>query len=282
MQWIIGLGLVLGVTATAQTVGEKFVYRKAGERELGIYAVFPKDWKETEKRPAVVFYHHGSWIVGKPTQFNEHCKYLAGRGMVAFQVEYRLLDRNGKEPPVVCIEDARSALRWVRANSGKLGVDPDRIASAGGSAGGHLAAFVGMMDGFDAVGDDVKISARSNAMILYDPAFDNGPGKWGSERVRERYKEFSPVYNVAPKLPPSLILVGEKDNICSPKSVAAFSDAMKKAGNRCEAVIYPGKPHDFHNWRGGTPNPDFFVTLERVDRFFASLNWLQGEPTLKK
>ena len=256
--WLF-IGLILAAATTTQAqqpFGKDFVYRKAGDREMKLYVVYPPEWKAEDRRPAIVFFHHGSWIVGGPTQFNEHSKYLASRGMVAIQVDYRLLARDKEEPPIICIEDARASMRWVRANAGKLGLDPDRIASGGGSAGGHLAAFLGMMDGFDAADDDLKISPRSNAMILYDPAFDNGPGKWGHARVKERYKEFSPYYNVTPKLPPCMIIVGEKDGIIPPKAVLAFEEAMKKAGNRCEAHMYPGKPHDFHNWRQGQPNLD--------------------------
>lgn len=281
------VGLILFWFATPalaqlKPVGQEYVYRHADEREMKLYVVVPSDWKAEDRRPAILFFHHGSWIVGGPTQFNEHSKYLAGRGLVAIQVDYRLLERNSNDPPIPCIEDARSSLRWVRANAQKLGIDPDRIASAGGSAGGHLAAFLGMMDGFDAPGDDTTISARSNAMILYDPAFDNGPGKWGHQRVKERYKEMSPYYNVRPKQPPSLVIVGEKDGIIPPKAVLAFAEAMKQAGNRCDAIVYPDKPHDFHNWNSSKPNPDFYDTLDRVDRFLISLGWLKGEPTIKK
>jgi acetyl esterase len=141
---------------------------------------------------------------------------------------------------------------------------------------------VGMMDGFDAPSDDLKVSPRSNAMVLYDPAFDNGPGKWGHERVKDRYKEFSPFYHVSPKLPPCIIIAGEKDGICRPKSVTEFAETMQKAGNRCDAIIYPGKPHDFHNWLPGKANLDYYDTLERVDRFLISLGWLGGEPNIKK
>ena len=274
--------IVANSAAAQQPFGKEYVYRKAGDLDMKLYTVFPKDWKAEDRRPAIVFFHHGSWIVGRPTQFNEHSKYLASRGMVAIQVDYRLLDRNGTEPPIICIEDARSSMRWVRANAKKLGIDHDRIASGGGSAGGHLAAFLGMMDGFDAAGDDLKVSPRSNAMVLYDPVFDNGPGKWGHQRVKERYKEFSPYYNVAAKQPPSIIIVGEKDGLCQPKGVLAFATAMTKAGNRCDAFVYPGKPHDFHNWRANKPNPDYLDVLERVDRFLISIGWLTGEPTIKR
>ena len=283
---ILLLLFLLTTTAPAlaqpKAVGKEFIYRPSDTKPMKLYAVLPSDWKAEDRRPAILLFHHGNWIVGGPTQFNEHCKYLASRGMVAIQVDYRLLDRSGNEPPIPCIEDARSSMRWVRANAAKLGIDPDRIASGGGSAGGHLAAFLGMMDGFDHPDDDRKISARSNAMILHDPAFDNGPGKWGHQRVKERYKEFSPYYNVQPKQPPCLIIVGEKDGIIPPPRVLAFAEEMKKAGNRCEAIVYPGKPHDFHNWNPNKANPDFYDTLERVDRFLISLGWLTGEPTLKK
>lgn len=277
--------IVLNVTAQAMAqgkpVGQEHIYRMADSREMKLYVVLPNDWKAEDRRPAILFFHHGSWIVGGPTQFNEHCKYLAARGLVTIQVDYRLLDRNTNDPPIPCIEDARSSLRWVRANAVKLGIDPDRIASGGGSAGGHLAAFLGMMDGFDAPGDDTTISARSNAMVLYDPAFDNGPGKWGHQRVKDRFREMSPYYNVRPKQPPCLIIVGEKDGIIPPKTVLAFAEAMKLAGNRCDAIVYPGKPHDFHNWNPSKTNPDFYETLDRVDRFLISLGWLTGEPTIK-
>ncbi len=94
------------------------------------------------------------WVGGAPGQFTEHSKYLATRGMVAIQVEYRLLDRKKRELPATCCADAKSAMRWVRGHANTLGIDPERIASAGGSAGGHLAAFVGMVEGGDDDDDD--------------------------------------------------------------------------------------------------------------------------------
>ena len=265
----------------AAPVGKPFVYKTVDNRELKLHLVFPADWKPADKRPAILFFHAGSWIVGAPGQFNEQCKYLASRGMVAGQVEYRLLDRNGDDPPTVCIQDAKSAMRWVRTNADKLGVDVDRLAAGGGSAGGHLAAFLGIVEGMDDPKDDLKVSARANAMVLFNPVFDNGPGGWGHKRVKDRYKEFSPFHNVRPALPPAIVFVGEKDGLIPPKTVRAFGELMEKAKNRCEVMVFEGEPHDFYNF-GRNQNRPYEDTVEAMDRFLASLGWLKGEPTVKK
>lgn len=134
--------------------GEEYTYKTVGKRALKLYVTRPAGWKASDSRPAIVFFHGGGWVGGAPGQFTEHAKYFASRGMVAVQVQYRLLDRKRADPPTTCVQDAKSAMRWVRSHAEKLGVDPNRIASAGGSAGGHLAAFVGMVDGMDDPQDD--------------------------------------------------------------------------------------------------------------------------------
>ena len=74
--------------------------------------------------------------------------------------------------PDKAVEDAKSAMRWVRANAARLGIDPNRIVSCGGSSGGHLAASVAALEDFDSPGDDLRISARPNAMLLHYPLLD--------------------------------------------------------------------------------------------------------------
>ena len=105
-----GLASCLVLTAinavAAAPVGDPHVYKTVGDRDLRLYGTKPADWQPTDSRPAVVFFHGGGWVGGKPGQFTEHSKYLASRGMVAVQVEYRLLKRAANDPPLTCVQDA--------------------------------------------------------------------------------------------------------------------------------------------------------------------------------
>lgn len=266
--------------SAAKPVGEAMVYKTVDDRDLTLYVTKPRDWKATDTRPAIVFYHGGGWVGGAPGQFTEHAKYLASRGMVVVQVEYRLLDRGGDEPPTICVRDAKSAMRWVRGRASPLGIDPDRIASAGGSAGGHLAAFVGLVDGLDDPQDDTTISAKSNAMVLFNPVFDNGPDEWGHQRVGSRYKEFSPAHNISADDPPALVFLGSEDALVPVGTAETFKRKMTQAGVRCELMVFPGKPHGFFNY-GKDGNEPYYKTVMAMDKFLASLGWLEGPPTLK-
>ncbi len=274
------LVLLLSASASAATpVGEKHIYKTVADRELKLFVTKPKDWKKTDRRPAIVFFHGGGWVGGAPGQFTEHSKYLASRGMVCVQVEYRLLDRKKNDPPTQCVRDAKSAMRWVRARADELGIDAARIASGGGSAGGHLAAFVGMVEGEDDPEDDLKISAKSNAMALFNPVFDNGPEGWGHKRVGERYRDFSPSHNVSGDDPPAIVFLGSADRLVPVATAEAFKKSMEKADGRCDVHIYEGQPHGFFN-HGKDKNRWYNETVVSMDKFLASLGWLKGPPTL--
>ncbi len=122
-------------------------YKTAGDTKLNLYIFQPLGWKATDKRPAIVCFFGGGWTNGTLRQFLPQCKYLAQRGMVAIAADYRVASRN-QVKAVECVKDAKSAIRFVRKNAARLGVDPDRIVAAGGSAGGHLAAACGTIAGF--------------------------------------------------------------------------------------------------------------------------------------
>ena len=253
-------------------VGDAAVYKKIDDRQLNLYILKPSDWKPADKRPAIVFFHGGGWVGGSPSQFNEHAKHFASRGMVCVLVEYRLL--KSKELPLKCVQDAKSAMRWVRARAGELGIDPNRIASGGGSAGGHLAAFVGMVEGLDAPDDDLAVSAKSNAMLLYNPVFDNGPDGWGYARVKERYKEFSPAHNISKEDPPAIVFLGTKDKIIPVKTVEEFQKTMQTLDLRCDIRLYKGQGHGFFNYGKGD-HQYYELTLQESDGFLTSLGWLE-------
>ncbi|MBB5038157.1 alpha/beta hydrolase [Prosthecobacter dejongeii] len=257
------------------------IYKEVEGRKLKLTAVNPPDWKAVDKRPAMVFFHGGGWVGGGPTQFSQHSDYLATRGLVCIQVEYRLLKGTAQDtPPLVCVQDAKSAMRWVRAHATELGIDPQRIGAGGGSAGGHLAAFVGMVEGLDDPQDDLSISPKANALVLFNPVFDNGPDQgWGTARVRDRYKEFSPAHNITSDDPPAIVFLGTQDKLIPVTVVERFKTNLQKAGVKCEARFYEGQGHGFFNAGKGN-NKYYHETLLATDRFLVSLGWIKGEPTL--
>ena len=267
------------VCSAAPPEGTRYGYKQVDDRELAIYVTKPSDWRPSDRRPAIVFFHGGAWVGGAPGQFTEHSKYFASRGVVCFQVEYRLLQRQSNDPPTNCVEDATSAMRWVRARAEEFGIDPNRIASAGGSAGGHLAAFVGTVD-HDDVEIDKSVSAKSNATLLFNPVYDNGPGGWGTARVGSRYPEFSPAHNLSKDDPPSIVFLGSEDDLIPVETAERFRDNCRKLGVDSELHVYEGQGHGFFN-HGRDKNKWYVTTVTAADRFLNRLGWIEGEPTLE-
>lgn len=251
--------------------GDKmFVYKVVEGRKLRLWVRTPKDTKRGDRRPAAVFFHGGGWVGGPLFQFNSQCSHFASRGMVTVQVEYRFAPKGDDGgPPLVCIQDAKSSMRWVRAHADELGIDPDRIAAGGGSAGGHLAAFCSMMEGCDDPQDDLNISPRGNVQLLYNPVFDNSLGGYGHERMGEHWLDYSPAQHISADDPPTIIFLGTRDELVPVKIVESFAAGMAKAGVRCETHFHDGRGHGFFN-----ESPDREDTIAKCDAFLVSLAWL--------
>ncbi|MCC9640834.1 alpha/beta hydrolase [Rhodopirellula sp. JC740] len=265
-------------TAMPDHVVEQFVYKtivdeKSGKQtELFIDWTRPADWKPSDSRPAAVFFHGGGWVGGKPGQFEKHSEELAARGMVCFRVKYRLLDKKNKLPPDTCVEDASDAFRTVRGRAKEFGIDPNRIAAGGGSAGGHLAAFLGMMD--DETIDGV--SRKPNALLLLNPVYNNGPGGWGTARVGDQFQKYSPAHNITADDPPSIVFLGTKDRLIPVSTGEEFRDECVQAGVTSELHLYEGQPHGFFNAKkeagGGKIYRD---TMKKTFAFLESLGWIE-------
>ncbi len=257
---------------------ERELYKTVGDVKLYLHIITPEGFSVSDKRPAIVFFFGGGWNGGSPTQFGQHCRYLASRGMVAISADYRVKSRNGTTPRE-CVQDGRSAVRWIRANAARLGIDPERIAAGGGSAGGHVAAATGTLDGLDEPGEDTSVSAKPNALVLFNPVYDNGPDGYGYERVKDYYKEISPLDNIKPGVPPTIVFLGTEDKLIPVSTANKYEAKMKAAGNRCETHLYEGEGHGFFNYGRGDAQL-YRDTVEKMDRFLASLGYLEGEPTI--
>ena len=252
-------------------------YKKTAEGELYLYVFQPEKGRQ-RNRPAAVFFFGGGWNGGTPGQFSEHASYLASRGMVGIVADYRVKSRQGTTP-FECVKDGKSAIRWVRAQARELGIDPDRIAAGGGSAGGHVAAATATVPGLEEEDEDHSVNCRPNALLLFNPVYDNGPEGYGHERVKDRYKEISPIDNIRTGTPPAIVFLGTNDKLIPVATAEKYKKRMEEAGSRSDLHLYEDQPHGFFNRRKSEEH--FLKTVTEMDRFLESLGYLRGEPTIK-
>ncbi|MCH7228286.1 alpha/beta hydrolase [Haloferula sp. A504] len=245
-------------------------YREVDGVKLRLWIFGESD--PAEPKPAIVFFFGGGWKSGSPAQFEPQARHFAERGMIAITADYRVASRH-QAKPIDCVSDAKAAIAWTRENAGRLGIDPARIAAAGGSAGGHIAACTGTVSGF---GSD----ERPNAMILFNPACTLAPiAGWDpkgfgtnvpAERLGAEPEAISPSHHIGKHTPPTLILHGKKDTTVPYDSVQAFDELMHKAKRDCKLVGYEGQGHGFFN--RGKP---YDQTLAKADRFLVGLGWIR-------
>ena len=146
-----------------------FIYKKTPTRDLALYIDFPENWQESDKRPAIIWFFGGAWNTGTPYAFKSKADYFAKRGVVSVRVDYRIRTVDGIfNDGFISGHDAKTALRWVRKNAGRLGIDPDRIIAGGDSAGGHLAVATQIPTLNDPT-DDNSISTMVSALLLHNP-----------------------------------------------------------------------------------------------------------------
>jgi acetyl esterase/lipase len=193
--------------------------------------------------------------------------------MVAIRADYRVGSRQ-QTTPLEAAEDAKSALRWVRAHALDLGVDSARIAAAGGSAGGHLAACTAQCPEVHDT-EPPTGSAAPSALVLFNPVVRLVG--MSAERARILTDDvalaLSPILHVRPGDPPTLLLFGTEDPLLLPGQ--EYLASMLAAGNRIELYTAEGVGHGFFN-----RSPWLERTMFRADQFLESLGYTSGPPTL--
>ena len=251
------------------------VYKSIGGIDLRLH-IFTASLNASIPKPAIVFFFGGGWTNGTVGQFVPQSKHLAERGMVAIVADYRVFGRH-KTSPFEAVADAKSAIRWVRAHAKDLGLDPTRIAAAGGSSGGHIALSSAVFDEFDEIGEDRQISSKPNALVLFNPAVDTTHDTSSAlkERFGGRGNEGSPLHHVRQGLPPTVIFHGKADTTVPYADVEQFCAASKKVGNSCQLFGYEGATHGFFN-----PSRDagkwYEETVLEMDRFLTTAGYLPG------
>lgn len=256
---------------------EKMQYKQVDSTRLFMKIYPAKNEIATKKGPAMIFFFGGGWKKGSIDQFEPHAIYFAKRGITCFLVDYRVKDRH-QTTPFESLKDAKSALRFVRANAEQFNIDASKIIVAGASAGGQLAAACAMVDGYNETTDNLKISCQPNALVLFNPAIDNGPEGVGYQAIGEAYKDFSPLHNIKPGTPPTIIFLGTTDNLIPVETIKKYQTALEKVKTRCDLFLYEGQPHGFFNYK----NFEYYQkTVKETDLFLQSLGYLAAEPNIE-
>jgi len=268
-----------------------------------IVPFLPSDRKQGERRPALVLIHGGAWHAPGASLFYPAAKYFASRGIPTFSIDYRGIQKetNGVGIPEI-VADCRSAIRYLRTHAAEYGIDPDKIAVLGDSAGGHLAACLGTIPESQ---DYSAVSSSANLMIPCNPIVEMGPGDGNTNswfRLIQKgaamekkptpesiiptaeqiavAKSVSPMAFVSVKSAPALVMHGQDDFVVSPEQSRKFAEALKSAGVSAELVLIPGARHAFILPRYTASEQQVVDTMITIDRFLSKNGYARGEPTL--
>lgn len=233
--------------------------------------------------PAIVMYFGGGWQNGRPALFAPLAQALAQKGYVCIVPEYRL---SGEAPFPAAVHDAKAAIRWTRKHAKRFKIDTQKIASLGGSAGGHLAGFVATTTGsgkFEGTGEHQEVSSDVQAAIvmcgpmdLLDPESVKRVNAAAESHVghamidflrgetpnsnRDLYQTASPVFHAGKQTPPILFIDGEKDNPGSRSKKLREVLNRHRIPNRL--IVLPKAPHPFWVYQQW-----FQPTVDAVDMF---------------
>jgi acetyl esterase/lipase len=256
---------------------EDLVYASYGERELTLDLYQPKS--ASELLPAVIFIHGGGFYKGNPSSYTAMAMQLAGHGYVTLNMHYRL---SGEAPFPAAIQDCKAAVRWARANAKKYNIDPERIGSVGGSAGGHLSGLLatsGPATYLEGLGGNQTESSSIQACVVMAGGMDwrtKEAMKEAAEDPRRRiytfldgtyetatqtYHNASPVFHVSKATPPMCFMDGEFDSPGTryPEMINKLDDL----GIYHESHVIKNAPHPF--W---SSHPFFEPSMEILVSFF--------------
>jgi acetyl esterase/lipase len=257
------------------------VFHTEGRLRLRLDVYRPASEAAEGPLPAVVQVHGGGWISGsRLEQGIPLLNHLASNGWIGFNVDYRLSPRATLPDHVI---DVKRAIAWVRANARELGVDPERVAITGGSAGGHLTALAALTSddralqpGFEDA--DTSVAAAVPFYGVYDmldteTVYYEGLRSWLLEQVvikrrrdddPEAFRAVSPTHRVHPGAPPFLIFHGEHDSLVPVDDARTFARRLTEV-SRSE-VLYvelPGAEHAFDLF----PSARTAHVVEGIERF---------------
>lgn len=273
------MGFVMSAVLWAQGRYERdIVYGRAAGVDLKLDAFVPEG---TGPHRAVIIVHGGGWEAGDKAHewIRPLFAPLEAAGFAWFSIDYRLAPAHrwpaGRD-------DVRTAVRWIRAQARRFRVDPNRIAIAGESAGGHLVNWIGV---------DRDPAVRVRAVVSFYGISDfvsryEAQGRVLAPNVRQliglerqapvdavaldRLRDASPIHQVRGGMPPVLFIHGTEDRGVPVEQSTGMCERMRTAGSRCEVLLVPGAGHGISSWEG---RPEFLGYKSRM------IEWLKREIT---
>jgi acetyl esterase/lipase len=246
-------------TPPAEIVFEKNIeYSNPDGQHLQLNMARPKNAKGP--LPCVVCIHGGGFRAGKRDGYDGLIQNLARDGFAAVTVSYRLAP---KYQFPAAVHDTKAAVRWVRANAAKYGIDPDRIGVTGGSAGGHLAQFLGVTPGvaeFEGDGGNPNVSSHVKCVVnVYGPSdFTKSYGKsvdaaevlplflgGNLQTALPAHIRSSPLNWVTPNAAPTLCIHGTEDKYVAHEQAVWMIDRLKASGVEAQLLTLQGAGHGF-------------------------------------
>ncbi|MDA0195053.1 MAG: alpha/beta hydrolase [Bacteroidetes bacterium] len=262
---------------------EEKVYKNVAGRELVVDMFSTSTTLQKSANPAIALFHGGGWVSGDRKEFYEVCRRYARKGFVTFSFQYRLSrneDNTYPDPDITlveCVKDARSAIRWLRANAEELKIDLDKIVVGGQSAGGQLALSTALIDDVNEETDNLEISPVPNALLLFSSNV-NTIEAWIDMIMGDRRNEIwsiSPYHNLKPNMPPAIGFRGDVDNQVLPYTVNFFRTKMIELGNYYDLITYKGRGH--YLAEGNEKYATYFdeEILERTDDFLVKFGFMK-------
>jgi acetyl esterase/lipase len=206
--------------------------------------------------PAVVFLFGGGWRGGDRRQMRHFIEGMARLGYVGVAPDYRLVP--GARFPAQ-VEDARAAIRWLRVHAAEYGVRADRIGVVGFSAGGHLAAMLGLTGAQDFDGP-AEPSSRVQAVVSFFGPTDFSTRDWPADLERDvivpflggtraerpdAYRKASPIVHASAEAPPFLFFHGTDDRVVPIDQSKRLADRLRRLGVPARVVAFDGEGHSF-------------------------------------
>lgn len=241
-------------------IQDDVVFGTGGERDLKCDVFLPPN--DDKKRMGILLIHGGGWMQGDKSQLRGYGIQLARYGFVAVCSEYRL---STEAPWPAQIHDCKAALRWMRANAASLGLDPDRIAVSGNSAGAHLSLMVGATPNetdFEGSGGHGGTDTSVSAVIaIYPPTRLKTRGNlesavdllFGDPEIAEEVQtRASPISWSHGDFPPTMLVHGNNDQVVPVSETFNMYEQLTQKGAKVEMHIYEGAPHAFDR------EPEFF------------------------